>query len=163
VFGGSVNRIEGGGVFELTFPERINLFQNVNFASATVDSEYGHGNQYIRAHVLEVPTPTGHFTSPTVVDVHPDSPASTLDAAKAFFDDVSLFNCIPRVNGSPSNSRAFVRIAYLLMVFMMEWESYSRRTRVTTSTTLRGYSHIDFFCLGSCQPKSDNFKLKRLT
>ena len=104
VFGGSVNRIEGGGVFELTFPERINLFRNVNFASATVDSEYGHGNQYIRAHVLEVPTLTGHFTPPTVLDVHPDSPASTLDAAKAFFDDVSLFNCIPRVNGASAGT-----------------------------------------------------------
>ena len=46
----------------------------------------------------------GHFTSPTVQDVHPDSPASTLSAAKTFFDNTSLFNCIPRVDGASAGT-----------------------------------------------------------
>ena len=53
---GSANRIEGGGVFELVFPAGVDLFRDVNFAPAKVQSEYGHGNQYIGAHrVSHVP------------------------------------------------------------------------------------------------------------
>jgi len=47
--GGPVNRIVGGGVFEMVFPKRVNLFRHVNFRSATVESQYGAGNQYIGA------------------------------------------------------------------------------------------------------------------
>jgi len=49
VFGGPVNRIVGGGVFEMIFPRRVNLFRDVNFRSTTVKSQYGAGSQYIGA------------------------------------------------------------------------------------------------------------------
>ena len=44
-----VHRIEGGGVFELVFPENINVLAHIDFSSADVESVYGQGNQLIPA------------------------------------------------------------------------------------------------------------------
>jgi len=55
VYGGTVNRIEGGGVFQLIFPDDVNLLNQVDFTQANVESQWGAGNQYITA--TPVPEP----------------------------------------------------------------------------------------------------------
>ena len=57
VYGGSANRIEGGGVFQMTFFGGIDLFRDLDFTSAIVESEYGRGSQYIIATLVPEPSP----------------------------------------------------------------------------------------------------------
>jgi len=57
---GTVNRIEGGGVFEMIFPRKVNVLRQIDFRSATVESQYGAGSQYIRAGA-HVPETSGTF------------------------------------------------------------------------------------------------------
>jgi hypothetical protein len=61
VFGGVLNRIENGGVFQLTF-NGVDLFRDVNFDSTVVESEYGRGNQYILANRITAVSEPSAFT-----------------------------------------------------------------------------------------------------
>ncbi len=54
VWGGTVNRITGGGVFQLTFPDDVNLYQ-LDFTQADVESQWGAGYQYIPAIIVPEP------------------------------------------------------------------------------------------------------------
>ena len=64
-------RIEGGGVYELTFSPGTNLREAADFASMTVESEYGAGNQFIEGASIPNPYP-GETTPPTVSCGAPD-------------------------------------------------------------------------------------------
>lgn len=57
------SRIRGGGIFELTFGPDVDVFHDVDFASSTVESQYGTGNQYI----LAVPVPEPAFVTIVLV------------------------------------------------------------------------------------------------
>jgi hypothetical protein len=72
VNGGSADRIEGGGVFELAFPSNIDLINQIDFGSAVVESQYGAGNQYVTAQLVSggsVPDAgnTACFLAPCIV------------------------------------------------------------------------------------------------
>jgi hypothetical protein len=62
IFGAT--RIRGGGVFQLTFAQSVDL-TTLDFSKLIVESEYGRGNQYILATVLDdIPPTTDANASP---------------------------------------------------------------------------------------------------
>jgi hypothetical protein len=53
---GTESRIEGGGVFQLTFSTGTDVSQDIDFNNATVEAQYGSGSQYILATLAPEPS-----------------------------------------------------------------------------------------------------------